>query len=587
MNFHDEYDTGMEDKFRLPFYKQGIPTSPQTPNQIQELSKAMNMGVKNVEIGTISPDVFETIPIQHFEEMRRLAKLSGAKTSLHAPIIDAAGFTQQGWSEQTRRQSEKHINSVLDRAYKLDPEGNIPVTMHSTGAMIPGDRYKRNKDGEMIKESILAVNRETGKLIDLNRKEKNSFFGGKESKSWGPKEQLESINAVEWDDKKLDLASSYNNLFYLDQELNNAMSEEYLTLKAKESMGIKSGIKNLNEDEKNKLERLNHNVKSVANRQRLYGEEIMKKVENMYDIFIKNKPHSTSSPKEKEQYQNDLTKLKKMKQEISHEEGMLDQQGLFQKMSEIKAPKTWVTSEEFNKEKTSDTISSNALYAYGKYGDKAPVISLENVYGDVVSSRADTLKSLIKEGREKFANKLVDTKGMDKKSAKQVAERLIGATWDLGHINLLRKQGFTEKEIIKEAKKIAPVVKHVHITDNFGFSDSHLAPGMGNVPIKEQLKEISKEAKDVRHIIEAGAYAGQFKDNPVPHTLESMNSPIYQYEAGPSWGNVRDVYGSYMNMGDILPNRYFSEFGTSFARLPKELGGQLWNEKSKFSGTPN
>ena len=68
-------------------------------------------------------------------------------------------------------------------------------------------------------------------------------------------------------------------------------------------------------------------------------------------------------------------------------------------------------------------------------------------------------------------------------------KKFIGATWDMGHINMLKKQGFTNKEIIRETKKIAPYVKHVHITDNFGFDDSHLSPGMGNVPIKKVMKE--------------------------------------------------------------------------------------------------
>lgn len=583
MNFHNEYDNGMEDKYRLPFYRQGVPTSPQTPNQIQELSKAINMGVKNVEIGTISPDVFETIPSQHFKEMKRLAKLTGSKTSVHAPIIDAAGFTQQGWSEQSRKQAEEHIKSVLDRAHTLDPEGNIPVTMHATGAMLPGDRYTTDKYGNKIKESILAVNRETGKLIDLNLKKRYGLTG---ERDWTPERQLESINETEWEDKKLDLSSTYHNIEDMNREARSIKtSEDFLELQIKQGQE-KRGEYNMKEQEKQRLNLFITNLNSISRREELYSGEIVRKIDSMYDTFMKNKP---VDKKDKTQYREDLENLKELKREFIKNPKKFEQNPnlLFNKIAKINEPKTWVSSEEFNKEKAGETISNNAFYAYKKYGDKAPIISVENVYGENVSSRAETLKGLINEGRKKFRNKLIKEKGIDKEQATHIAESLIGATWDLGHINLLRKQGFTEKDIVKEAKKIAPYVKHVHITDNFGFSDSHLPPGMGNVPIKEQLKEIAKEAKDVRHIVEAGAYAGQFKDNPIPYTLENMNSPIYEYEAGPSWGNVRDAYGSYMNMGDILPSRYFSEFGTSFAKLPKELGGQLWNEKSKFSGTPN
>ena len=43
-----------------------------------------------------------------------------------------------------------------------------------------------------------------------------------------------------------------------------------------------------------------------------------------------------------------------------------------------------------------------------------------------------------------------------------------------------------------------------------------------------------------------------------------------------------------VGLGDVLPDRYFGEFGAGFARLPKELGGQLGGgDRSRFSGTPN
>ena len=41
---------------------------------------------------------------------------------------------------------------------------------------------------------------------------------------------------------------------------------------------------------------------------------------------------------------------------------------------------------------------------------------------------------------------------------KEAAEKLIGATWDVGHINMIRKQGFSEKDVINEAEIIAPFV---------------------------------------------------------------------------------------------------------------------------------
>ena len=146
------------------------------------------------------------------------------------------------------------------------------------------------------------------------------------------------------------------------------------------------------------------------------------------------------------------------------------------------------------------------------------------------------MKKLMDETRDKFAKELVQEKKLNPKKAKKIAEKIIGATWDVGHIHQLRKQGFSDKEILAETKKIAKDVKHVHLTDNFGYADSHLALGMGDVPIKEHLRELEKsEAEERRHIVESGAYAAQFKANPTLPSLEAMNSPIYTYDAGPSW----------------------------------------------------
>ena len=58
-----------------------------------------------------------------------------------------------------------------------------------------------------------------------------------------------------------------------------------------------------------------------------------------------------------------------------------------------------------------------------------------------------------------------------------MAKKLIGATWDVGHIHMLRKYGYTEKEIVEEAKKIAShyqmplhtIEKAGHINTDSGY----------------------------------------------------------------------------------------------------------------------
>ena len=51
----------------------------------------------------------------------------------------------------------------------------------------------------------------------------------------------------------------------------------------------------------------------------------------------------------------------------------------------------------------------------------------------------------------------------------------------------------------------AGIVGHVHIDDNYGYHDDHLAPGEGNAPIRAMIKLLKEEGYDGELIIEPGA----------------------------------------------------------------------------------
>ena len=75
MEFHNEYDSALSGKYYLAGRRLGAPTSPMTPKQLDEFGKRLNEGIQNVEIGTLDPDKFDTIPQEHFKERtKRLAQ---------------------------------------------------------------------------------------------------------------------------------------------------------------------------------------------------------------------------------------------------------------------------------------------------------------------------------------------------------------------------------------------------------------------------------------------------------------------------------------------------------------------------------
>lgn len=194
------------------------PTSIQTADQIREVSSRLSEGVKAVELQPISPEVFEAIPKQHMAEINRLTKLTGGEVSVHAPMIDPAGFTREGWSASEREQAERHLTSVVERVHALNPTGNVPVTIHASGT--PGTEYalpppgareqivkglmgergmsRQQAEKESEKAFIIAVHQETGQMIPIRREQKVTPEHPNEYRWQAPIEIIDMINNGEW-----------------------------------------------------------------------------------------------------------------------------------------------------------------------------------------------------------------------------------------------------------------------------------------------------------------------------------------------------------------------------------------------------
>ena len=235
----------------------------------------------------------------------------------------------------------------------------------------------------------------------------------------------------------------------------------------------------------------------------------------------------------------------------------------------IPYPEMFTPTNKLALEKTSETVANAVFESYKKYKDNTPILLLENLLPEGTLGSAQDLVNAVEESRNKFAQRLIKEKNLSKEEANKAAEKLIGVTWDVGHINFLRKYGYDEEKVKEETKKIAPYIKQVHITDNFGFNDSHLPPGMGNAPIKEEMEIIAKEMKKRglefkkgSVIVEAGAYVAQFKESPHPPTLEYFESPLYTYKTMPYWKDIWETEAPYgLGYGQILPEQHLQMYG--------------------------
>lgn len=582
--------------YRVPVSELGGTTSIQTANQLKEVNNLLNQGMKTTELSLINPEVLEMVPKEQLKEINRLNKLTGAESTMHAPTIDPSGFTQQGWDEENRKATERQFTEFVKRSHDLSPDGNIPVTIHSS--LIPGsetspipkemlEQYKqqiREHEGREINEEdikeltasrMVAVDQATGQFIPLIREKLYSPISP-EGRIQTPKEKLKVHNANQF------INSITNLAFYKKQ------ADEILRDAAAGAVDVLAK-KQLTEEDLKKPE--NRDAYLKMQRADLFLDNIEKSFMGVYEQASKYGDENTK--KILKEISKEWIEKSKLMQERQKENpfevpiiksNLIDNTINIMKQLEHSPPAVFKPVEDFAREKASETLSNVAVNTYKKFGDKSPIISIENPpYGTAIST-GEELKNLIEDTRKKFTEKL-SREGISKSEAQKAAEKLIGATWDTSHISMIRKQGFGPEKVVEETKKIAPYVKHVHFNDNFGSTHTDLPPGMGSLPMSEIMKELEKAKFKGKKIFEGGNFFQHFQTSPFPYTLETAGSPLYQ--GGPSWNQLGIPGAYYMGQGPINPPVHHSVYGAGFTTLPIELGGEMPGAQSRFSGTPN
>ena len=592
----------------------GLQTDPRTANILKVTSEKLNTGATAVEITQLTPEIFESIPKEHFKELNRLRKLLGnnVELTLHAPIVEPTGLTKRGhWEPYEREQAEKQMIDAVQKAHDLNPQGNVVTTFHSSAIGMPEETRiweevefeGKKKKVEVVKEAYVFDER-TGELAPLPGK--LSVFEGE--KKFEVQKKIDTLNRDHW----------YKTL----QHINYGADQGAKIIEGGLKEGVKLPEKEAEESEKIILDIYKDyakgDVDKVEKKIKEFGMEGVAKggefkikdaIQNIThgDIYLRDAYSglrdmfdqaydSLNKAKEKgdKKAGESLQRLDKFKTEIQPKLDYLKKPENVNEFAEalkkgvdllrsVDAPPIYKPFKDFAIDKSSDTFSNVALSAYKQFKENAPIISIENPPAGFMISRADELKKLVEESRRKFEDKAVKDLGLSRSKAKEEAEKLIGATWDVGHINMIRKYGAGKEEVVTEARKIAPVVKHIHLSDNFGFEHAEIPMGMGNVPTKEIMKEMmeqNKKYEKIKKIAEVGGWYQHFQTTPFAETLRHFGSPIYAMEQQPYWGRQSYFAGYGMN-----PEIHHAMYGAGFANLPVELGGQMAG-RSRVSGNP-
>jgi hypothetical protein len=317
-------------------------------------------------------------------------------------------------------------------------------------------------------------------------------------------------------------------------------------------------------------------------------------LKQIFDTAYNNLPSNYKEDIE-EFYKKIDSKARKIKDNPSSSENPLLMKQIIDEgveaLKKLPAPQLYKDLNEFSKEKTIETFANVAFKAFtdknvgNRDVNKTPIISIENPPAGGAFSTGGELRDVVEKARQKFVE-IAKKEGIDESRAREIAAKLIGVTWDVGHINMMRKYGYESKDIVKESEKIAKLVKHVHLSDNFGMEHTELPMGMGNVPVKEILQKLGKEGFDAKKIIEAGNWWQHFRTPPFKETLEAFGSPIYSMNMAPYWNqNLGFQQDYYPGFGAMLPQINYETFGAGFSRLPAELGGQTQGAQgSRMSG---
>ena len=586
-----------------------------TANQLKDVGNKLNTGAKVLEVQGTSAAILEAIPKQHMKEIGRQMKLAGVAPTMHGPIVEASGVGNQGFDEGARIKAERQLTSALIRGNELDNKGNVSVTTHSTAGLPEMEEMTKVMEDGKEKEklgNILIIDPRSGRINAI--KSEKRFFPQKgefeeKGKEFDAQEEIKRHNKNSWIQSLSDINRHTS---WGEQTIQEVTSP---ILKRKDvddetTNKLIADIANANIDEidSEEIKRLggDETLKQMQRSIRhgeLYLRDAYQNMKQMFDIAYENALKEKNekdieqlqeyarriAPQVTEDLEKDPAKL------INFAEGIEDGIKI---LKNIETPKTVVPLKDFVLDKSTQTFANAATESYKKYKDKAPILNIENPPAGGGLSRAEDIIQVVEKSREKMTQNLIK-EGLSESKAKKAAEKSIGATWDVGHINMLRGKGYSEEDIVKETEKIAPYVKHVHLSDNFGYEHTELPMGMGNVPVKEMMKRLGEKGFSGKKIVEAIQWYEHFQDAPgqppkggghaLTQSYQAFDSPIYTTGTGYSWGQMPglSVYTTAAGQGALSPPVSQSMYGTTFSTLPAELGGNIGGDQSRISGTPN
>ncbi|MDP2909142.1 MAG: hypothetical protein Q8N77_05030 [Nanoarchaeota archaeon] len=542
---------------------------------LEGIKSAINMGASTVELGftgtgkgsigqgSTTPEMFGK---DKREAIRQLAKVNEINVTTHATIGvgNLSGLSQRGFERQAQQNTLHEIQRTVD--FAADTTKGGPVTVH-TGEFprIVAEKFKGFElyPEEAKRAPVYLVDEITGNIIQAITRDVKLPFVEKDEKG-NPKlnEKGEvDFKLLNFDEfrkwKKETEKKEYPNDEIAAQEFYKAQLEQRKEQLDFEKRRWGHEMKRINEE-------LSYLGKVKGSIDELYKKDpdaakynAMKYVEQ-----LRGAPHPGSD--EYKDFLNDPIKFlnksiddydyqKKYYQDAVVSYGK-QEASLNEELKRIKP------ISEIGKQRTSETIANAAMYAWDKekaqHLEKPLFISPENIFPETgYGSHPEELREMIINARKKMADNLVRERGFSGSDANKIAGDHIKATFDVGHAYTWKKffqvergEGpeDTEKRfnkwLLKEVDKLTEegIIGHVHLSDNFGYYDEHLTPGMGSAPLKDFVEHLKKAGHMEPMIAEGGAQSKEeYYQTMTGGWKHLASSPIYRTA---KWTDIEDSY---------------------------------------------
>lgn len=505
----------------------GIPTAP-FKDQIEELKRRIFQGVRKVEMGFTgagkgnqqnpTPEMYGK---PHREVIKQLAKLNKVKLSTHTTVAvgSLSGLKDQAFSDEARKRTMIEIQRTIDFASDIDAGGAVVVHTGEFQRAL-GKKYDNFESFENDKEKApeMFVDKETGKIIGAIDKKTPVYIPKLKKDENGNLVLDEYGNFVvdisnkgdfelkEFDEEDYKAFKKYFKEHYNEDlksfEHAKIIAQQLIEKNNAEAYGKQyaSGLLNVKEKIRDAKELISILKSKKGDLNKLEGDEKLKALE-----AIKNIAAQAHIEVPKTLY-NDLNAVEEY---VLKEMNTRLRQGMdvaSKYLTEAKkldhTIKNIAPVEDYALDKAAQTLAESGLYVMekSKKTSEPLYISPENVFAETYGGHPQELKKIVLEGRKRMEQLLLQKgKVKSREEAKKLAEKHIKATFDIAHANTLRKnfKGTDEefkKWLISQVEDLAKegIIGHLHVADNLGYEDEHLAPGEGNAPIREFVEKMKK-----------------------------------------------------------------------------------------------